>query len=132
MTKPKTVGKLALEIAKLFDDGFTTPTFGQIVKIERLLHQELQKAREEGYRAGKKAFLKDITRLDHSTRGQHVSYIIFDEAGTIDWDKVSDHSELDQPTTDTFPCTCGNRGYTALINNEHYEGCPNKTDAIEI
>lgn len=27
------------------------------------------------------------------------------------------------------PCTCGNRGYTALVNNEHLERCPNyRTD----
>ncbi len=24
----------------------------------------------------------------------------------------------------TRPCVCGNRGYTALINNEHFDKCP--------
>ena len=32
-----TAEKLAHEIAKLFDDGFTTPTFGQIEQIELLV-----------------------------------------------------------------------------------------------
>ena len=32
-----TAEKLAHEIAKLFDDGFATPTFGQIEKIELLV-----------------------------------------------------------------------------------------------
>lgn len=24
----------------------------------------------------------------------------------------------------TPPCICGNRGYSAAVNNEHFEGCP--------
>lgn len=51
MTKDTTAETLAKDIAELFDDGFTTPTFGQIEKIEKLLTQTLtttaQRVREE-------------------------------------------------------------------------------------
>lgn len=40
------------------------------------------------------------------------------------------------PTKTTRICACGNRGYTALVNNTHLEGCPNysptKTDKKEV
>lgn len=42
-----TIEKLAMEIAKLFDDGFTTPTFGQIEKIEVLLKNTLHTTKVE-------------------------------------------------------------------------------------
>lgn len=31
-----------------------------------------------------------------------------------------------ESNNDTYvpPCTCGNRGYSALVNNDHFDGCP--------
>jgi hypothetical protein len=61
-----TAEKLAHEIAKLFDDGFATPTFGQIEKIE-LLVTTYGNARElEGVEKAKKEveeYSKGIAKL---------------------------------------------------------------------
>ena len=50
--------------------------------------QEKEEAVKKAYKAGKKSFLKDISKIKPIEQGKRVSYILFDEAGTVDWDKV--------------------------------------------
>lgn len=45
----------------------------------------------EAYKNGKTSFLKDIAKINHSANGKQVSYVMFDEAGTVDWEKVNEH-----------------------------------------
>jgi len=106
-TPPERIEELAKElrmVANMINMGEKiqwareTTLMDKSADMLEVLHQELQKAREEGYKAGKKSFLKDIARLGNVLKDSKVSYIIHDEAGTIDWDKVIHHSELDQPT----------------------------------
>ena len=59
------------------------------VWIRQIDHEKLvEVTREESFQAGKKSFLKDISKISHSHKGKQVAYIIQDEAGKIDWEKL--------------------------------------------
>lgn len=65
--------------------AITVQAAHKLIQTERQKREEMVK---EAYKAGKQSFLKDIRTIHPKNIGKKTSYIMFDEVGEIDWDKL--------------------------------------------